>query len=91
MSARLKALGILALIVGGITLGVLNVGHEQDKVEQALIAHGYQNASAHSHMFVACWGAKNRYGYKWTATKNGQRVEGEACSGGLFQDTVIKP
>ena len=87
----LKVIGVIALILVAIAVGVANVGHEQRKVEDAVRAMGYENVTASNDMFVACWGAKNRYGYKWTGYRAGQKVEGEACSGGLFSETVIKP
>lgn len=87
----LKVLGVIALIVVGVIVGISSMNREQRKVEDAVRAMGYENVTAHSDMFVACWGAKNRYGYKWTGYRAGQRVDGEACSGGLFQETVVKP
>ncbi len=87
----LKVLGVLLLIVVGVGFAVSQIDAQQHAVEQALRARGYENVSAEHGFWVACWGTKNRYGYKWTATLNGQRIEGEACSGGLWQDTVIKP
>ncbi len=87
----IKVLGVIALVVVAVVVAVVNVGHQQRKVEDAVRAMGYENVSAHNDMFVACWGAKNRYGYKWTGYRAGQRVDGEACSGGLFQETVVKP
>ena len=87
----LKAVGVLALIAVGIAFAIGNMGHQRAKVEKALIEEGYQNPQVRQHMLVVCLGNKDRYGYKWKATRNGQTVQGEACSGGLFQDTVIKP
>lgn len=87
----LKVLGVIALIVVGVGFAVGQMGAQQHEVEKALRARGYENVSAEHGFWVVCWGEKNRYGYKWTATRNGQTVHGEACSGGLFQDTVIKP
>ena len=87
----LKVCLALPLIAFAIWVAISNMGRHQTKVEEALIAQGYQNPHAWSHMLVVCMGNKDRYGFKWTATRNGQQIEGEACSGGLFQDTVIKP
>lgn len=87
----LKVLGVLVLLVVAVGVGIANIGNEQEKVEAAVRAMGYENVTAENNMFVACWGAKNRYGFKWTGYRNGQPVHGEACSGGLFSDTVIKP
>lgn len=88
----LKFVGVVALVVVAIAVVIANIGNEQNKVERALNAQGLTNVSVNSNMFVPCLGGgKGRYGYKWTASRNGQRVEGEACSGGLFQKTVIKP
>ena len=87
----LKFFGVVALIGVALAVSIANIGNEQDKVEAAVRAMGYENVVASNDVFVACWGDKGRYGYKWTGYRNGQPFHGEACSGGLFQETVVKP
>lgn len=90
--AAFKALAVLALIVVAIVVVIYNHGVHERQVERALAEQGYLNADARNDIWVVCMGGgKGRYGFKWTATRNGQRVQGEACSGGLFMKTVIKP
>lgn len=86
----LKLAGIVVLVVVAVWISIASMGHEGDNVAKKLREQGYQNVTVEQSVWVVCSG-KGRYGYKWTATRNGQRIEGEACSGGLFSHTVIKP
>ena len=88
----MKFFGLVALVVVAIGVSIASIGNEQHAVERALAAQGLTNATVKQSLFVACLnGGKGRYGYKWSAYRNGRMVDGEACSGGLFQKTVIKP
>lgn len=91
-TVSIKFFAVVALVIVALGVSFASMDNEQHAVERALAAQGLTNATVKQSIFVACLnGGKGRYGYKWSAYRNGQPVDGEACSGGLFQKTVIKP